>query len=294
VWPTEDSWRTTVPELLARAAARWRLVLGEPHVGGTASAVVRVRTDDGRDAVLKVSLPHREARGEAAALRWWDGDGAVRLLADDPGDPWSVLLEPCVPGTRLGDRHDLAPEQRLTTAAELLVQLWDHGVPAHHPFERVGDVAAEWADLLEHRMATLRPAFDAGLVARGAALLRELPATATRQVVVHGDYNPGNVLQADREPWLVIDPKPMVGDPGYDLCPLLMQVDDPFDHPDPAAVLRDRVDLLAGLTGVPAERVLAWCLARLVEWALWYASRDEPQPGAGEMRRAAVVAGLLG
>ncbi|WP_198671352.1 aminoglycoside phosphotransferase family protein [Desertihabitans aurantiacus] len=294
MWPTEESWRATVPGLVARYAERWGLTLGEDHVGGTASRVVRARTADGVDAVLKVSLPHREARGEAAALRWWDGDGAVRLLAEDPDDPYALLLEPCVPGTRLSDRHDLPAEQRLEIAAGLLTRLWGHGVPPDHPFERVDDVATEWADLLEERMRTLRPSYDPGLVASGARLLRELPGTAGREVVVHGDFNPGNVLQSTREPWLVIDAKPMVGDPGYDLSPLLMQVDDPFGHPDPAAVLADRVGLLAGLTGEPVERLHAWSAARLVEAALWYASRHEPGPGADCLRRAGLTLDLLG
>jgi streptomycin 6-kinase len=311
MWPTEDAWRSTVPDLLARATRRWGLTLGNVHVGGTASHVVTVRTADGEDAVLKLSMPHREARDEAAALRWWDGSGSVRLLDADPDDPFVLLLERCDPGVRLTDRHDLAPEHRLTIAADLLTHLWSRAAPgptaataptaatgatagpgARTAFERVADVAAEWADLVEERMRTLRPDLDRTMVAHGTALLRELPGTAAREVVVHGDYNPGNVLTATREPWLVIDPKPMVGDPAYDLCPLLMQVDDPFALPDPTGALRVRITLLADRTGETPDRIIAWCVARLVESSLWYVSRSELREAHDGIERAVLLDAL--
>ncbi len=108
-------------------------------------------------------------------------------------------------------------------------------------------------------------------------------------MVVHGDANPGNVLAAGREPWLVIDPKPMVGDPAYDLCPLLVQVDDPFRAEDPLHAVRHRVVVLGDTTGEPADRIAAWCTARLVESALWSASRGALDDGLDAMTRAAVV-----
>lgn len=293
MWPTEAEWRGAVPDLVQRCVTRWGLRLGEPLTGGTASFVARATTADGVDAVLKVSLPHREARDEAVALRWWGGRGAVRVLEHDADDPFALLLERCDPGTPLAARTDLPADVRLEVATALLTRLWEHGRPEAAPYETVGEVAAEWADLVQQRVRELAPPFDPGLVARGVGLLRELPATASRQVVVHGDYNPGNVLAAAREPWLVIDPKPMLGDPGYDLCPLLMQVDDPFARAEPGDVLRDRVDLVADLTGEPADRVLAWSLARLVEAALWYVSRSEVDTGQETLHRAEVVARLL-
>ncbi|WP_175472192.1 MULTISPECIES: aminoglycoside phosphotransferase family protein [unclassified Curtobacterium] len=303
MWPTVEAWRSTVPELLACAAARWGLTLGRVRVGGSASHVVSVRTAAGRDAVLKLSFPHREARDEASALRWWDGSGAVRLLEGDLDDPFVLLLERCDPGVRLADRHDLSPERRLSIAASALTRLWsrtassDPGtttmpVPSR-PFERLADVTAEWADLVEERVRTLRPDLDLVAVARGNALLRELPVTAPRTVVVHGDYNPGNLLTATREPWLVIDPKPMVGDPAYDLGPMLMQINDPFALLDTEGHLRARISLLADMTGESPVRIAAWCVARLVESSLWYVSRSEPAAARDTIERAMVLDALV-
>jgi streptomycin 6-kinase len=289
----EDEWRASVAELVDHYVAEWDLRLGEPYTGGSASYVAPVLTSDGDDAVLKLSWPHREARGEATALRWWDGNGAVRLFAHEPED-YALLIERCDPGTPL-TQVDLPPDQRLSIATELLAEVWQRGrpEPADSDLERLCDVTAEWADLVEERMERLAPPYDPDLVAQGVDLLRTLPASATREVMVHGDFNPGNVLSSTRLPWLIIDPKPMIGDPGYDLCPLLMQIDDPFTHPDPVPILLDRVDLVAAKVDVPAGRLLSWFLARMVEGALWYADRAEIAPGAEDLAKAAVIADLI-
>lgn len=271
---------------------KWQLRLGTNYAGGSVSVVAQATTSDGRDSVLKISTPDREARGEAEALQWWDGHGAVRLLEHDPACN-ALLLERCDPGTPIGADDASPAETRLTVAAELLTELWHLGLPETSSLERVADVTAEWADLAEERMRRIRPPYDPGLVAHGVALLRTLPTTARRDVVVHGDFNPGNVLSAARRPWLVIDPKPMVGDPGYDLCPLLLQIDDPMATADPPAVLRHRVEVVAQVVGEPADRLLAWSLARCVEAALWHADRSEIGTGSDKLDQALVLAGLI-
>ena len=141
-------------------------------------------------------------------------------------------------------------------------------------------VCAQWADLVEERYAPyageLGAAADPGLVRQGAALPRQLPSSAARWVLLHGDFNPGNVLTATRRPWLAIGPHPVVGDPGWAPLPLIEQV--PGELPLPR-----RLSLTEELTGERPARVAAWALVRTVEYALWSADGGDVEGASGAL-----------
>jgi streptomycin 6-kinase len=223
----------------------------------------------GAGAVLKVVVPHREATYEARALGAWAGEGAVRLLDEDP-EEHALLLERCVPGTAL--RQAGRPDDEvLDTGAATAVRLWR---PAGDPYERLGDVMAHWAAMVEERAATVPVPVDDAVVAEAAALLRRLPGTADREVLLHGDLHPANLLAAEREPWLAIDPKPMRGDPSFDLAPLVLQTGNLLAAADPAVELDRRLDRVAAATATDPDRIRSWALARSVDMVVWHG--DEP------------------
>ncbi|WP_043267980.1 aminoglycoside phosphotransferase family protein [Streptomyces sp. CT34] len=289
------AWLDRLPGIVRDIEERWELRLGAPVHGGSCSWVAPAEGPDGVPAVLKVTWPHREAAGEAPALHAWGGRGAVRLHRWDR-ERGALLIERCTPGTPLGDAP-LPPDGQLAAGARVLHDIWSQILPDEgrlEPLERMDAVCAEWAELLQERMRRLRPGYDPGLVALGAELLRTLPAGAAREVVVHGDANPGNVLAATRLPWLAIDPKPMVGDPAYDPTPLLLQIDDPFEHPDPRPVLRDRYALVGEVLGEDPARLLAWSVARGAESALWSADHGDVAGGETELTEVRVLAELAG
>ncbi|MEV6109939.1 aminoglycoside phosphotransferase family protein [Streptomyces sp. NPDC051940] len=291
--PRARDWLAGLPALVDRYRDAWSLRLGRPFHGGSCSWVAPARLPDGTAAVFKVTWPHDEAAAEAAGLRLWDGRGAARVLRAEPAD-FALLLERCSPGGELGDAGHLPAGERLLIGAGVLRELGSVPVPAGHGLPLLGEVTAAWADLAEERMERLRPGYDAGLVALGADLLRSLPASATRQAVVHGDFNPGNVLAAERRPWLAIDAKPMAGDPGYDVYPLLEQIDDPYAYPAPSRVVAERFALLADALEEDAARLQAWAVARRVETALWAASLGDVDGGAEVMAEARLLAELAG
>jgi streptomycin 6-kinase len=292
-------WLAELPSLVAQVREAFGVRLSPPLHGGSCSWVAPAELPDGTPVIVKIGWPHREMYGEPAALRAWNGRGAVRLLAHDPRRH-ALLLERCEPGRQLVSSPGGAAE-RLRAGCGVLRLLWDappardagpaRPAPAADGIEEIGEAAADWADLVEERMARIRPGYDPGLVAEGARLLRDLPRSAPRRVLLHGDFNPGNVLSGQRG-WLAIDPKPMVGDPGYDPWPLLEQIDDPFAHPDPARVLRARVALLAGELSLDADRIVWWSVARRVELALWAAHHGDVAGGLAAMRKARVLADL--
>jgi streptomycin 6-kinase len=287
-------WIARLPDLVGRAARRWDLRAGAPFTTGSASWTAPVTRADGTAAVLKVSFPHDEARHEAAALRAWHGHG-VPLLLDEAADDWALLLEAVSPGTSLGESS--APvEVRLLAGAAVLRALLDAPGAGGVAVPAMADVCAAWADLVVDRAGRAGELVDQGLAREAVHLLRTLPADPPGgSAMVHGDLNPGNVLQGAGDRWVAIDPKPMVGDPAYDLWPLLEQVDDPFAHPDPGATLDHRVALVAQAVGLDPHRVAGWGAARGVEGALWW--WDVSGDDATLRRRladAAVWARLLG
>lgn len=256
-------WIAGLPGVVAGLAARWSLSVGEPfQPGGQCSWTAPATGPDGAELVLKVGFrfPGGEERDEAAGLRAWDGNGAVRLhAACDSESAYALLLERCVPGTALGELLP-GPEQDVVVA-RLLRRLWAQP-HAGYPFRPLAQMCQAWADEFEadYAAASAASRLDPGLARAGMALLRELPGSADGQVLLCTDLHGDNVLAARREPWLVIDPKPYVGDPAYDVLQHMLNCEDRLAA-DPAAL----VARMAGLAGVDASRVRQWLFARSVQ-----------------------------
>jgi streptomycin 6-kinase len=236
---------------LRRAAERWSLTLGDLYVQGAAGCATRAALADGTPVVLKLQRPHRESEHEAEALRAWDGDGAVRLLAHDP-ERHALLLERCVPGTPLSG---LDQDAALDVLAGLLPRLWK---PAGAPFRSLADEAAWWAEYLPRTWRGDRDLLDAALDA-----LRTLPPTQGEQVLLHQDLHGDNVLAAGREPWLVVDPKPLAGERELAVAPVVRSIELGGRRRD---VLR-RFDRLTSELGLDRERARGWTIAQTVAGA---------------------------
>ncbi|WP_067500083.1 aminoglycoside phosphotransferase family protein [Actinoplanes sp. TFC3] len=283
-------WLGELPGLIDEVSDAFGLMLGPPLHGGSCSWVAPATLADGTAVILKIAWPHREMYAEPAALRLWDGHGAVRLFRHDPVRH-ALVLEQCLPGEQLAAQV-LPAADKLRLGADVLRELWSAGVPEGRPahnaesIETLVDVAGDWGDLVTERMGRIHPAYDAGLVAEGARLLHDLPASAPREVVLHGDFNPGNILSAG-DGWVAIDPKPLIGDPAYDVPPLLLQ------SATSDTDLRELTAVLAAELDLDPARISAWCVARKVESALWRAHHNQQAEGAHDMAVAALHAGLM-
>ncbi|WP_306745928.1 aminoglycoside phosphotransferase family protein [Saccharothrix yanglingensis] len=245
------AWRTTLPALATRFCARWDLTPDGALMHGHVAVVLPVRRADGHPAVLKLTWLDEETRQEPQALRAWDGDGVVRLLDHD--DEHGALLLERLDHTR--SLLDVPAEEAVAVAGGLLrrLRLEGPGFRRH----RVGDLVAENAELG-------RPLPDA-LVREARDLGRELARTAGT-TLVNEDLHYANVLRGDREPWLLIDPKPLSGDREFGVIPLLWNR---FDELDGERGLRDRLAALCDVGELDAERARAWTLYRAVDNRLW-------------------------
>jgi streptomycin 6-kinase len=253
-------WIAQLPQTVRALAQQWSLRIGPPYEpGGQVSWVAPARDDAGRDVVLKVGWAHPEAAAEADALRLWAGDGAVVVYESYGfGATIGLLLEPCVPGTTLAATRP-EEEQQDAVVAGLLRRLWRPAGDGQFPSLRA--MCQDWADEFEQEQA-VTPSYtvDKGLVRAGMAMFRSLPASADRGVLLCTDLHAENILAAQREPWLVIDPKPHVGDPAYDVLQHMLNC--------PGRLQRDPVGLcrrMAGLLDLDNDRVLNWMFARSVQ-----------------------------
>jgi streptomycin 6-kinase len=263
------AWLERLPQLTEECAAQWKLELGPPFPYAYVSLALPVRRPGGDEAVLKICFPHRESEHEGDALRLWDGNGAVRLLAHDR-ERWALLLERCRPGTSL---DELDAEEALEVLVGLLPRLW---VQAAEPFRPLAEEAARWAHSLPDAWARARKPFERKLLDAALGALTDLPPTQGEQVLLHQDLHADNVLRAKREPWLVIDPKPLAGEREFSPAPIIRG----FKFGHSARAVRRRLDCLSTELGLDRERVRGWAVGQAVAWAF------EPEYHAGHIETA--------
>jgi streptomycin 6-kinase len=265
--PDVREWLGRLPQVVADLAERWSLSVDEPfQPGGQCSWTAPATDASGTALVLKVAFRFTtgEERDEAAALQAWDGNGAVRVHAVASLESCSgLLLERCRPGTPLGELLP-EPEQDVVVAG-LLRRLWRQPHDAS-PFRPLTQMCEMWADEFEAEYASspLPDRLDPGLARAGIALFRELPGSAGSQALLCTDLHAENILAATREPWLVIDPKPYIGDPAYDVLQHMLNCDDRL-----AADAAGLADRMAGLADLDPGRVRLWLFARAVKESIW-------------------------
>jgi streptomycin 6-kinase len=253
---THGVWLERVPELVADCAEEWGLALGEPYQLGAAGYAVRADLPDRTPAVLKLINPHREAEHEADALAQWDGGGAVRLLSRND-ERWALLLERCEPGTPLAE---IGADRALDVLLELLPRLWH---PAAAPFRSLEEEAAWWVEYLPGEWERLGRPFERRILDAATGGLRELAATQGEQVLVNQDLHGDNVLAAQREPWLLIDPKPLIGEREFALAPIVRSSELGGTRGD----VVHRLDFLTAELGLDRERARWWTIGQTVAWS---------------------------
>lgn len=264
--PERRAWLAALPDICSRLSSEWTLRLGSAFEECHVSLVVIA--DGGlMPAVLKVPMPAEIELGtlpagarasEADALRVWAGEGAVRLLEHDHATG-ATLMERCVPGASLDHIGDDRQADR--DAAALLEQL--HRLPTEHgEFVRLADRARRFTAEMITRYERAGSPFDRRLLDTAVDLLGELISSEPPEVLLHGDFHHHNILAAGRQPWLAIDPLPMIGDPAYDVVQYLLFRKG--DLADPGSQWGPVIDRFCSRLEIDAERAKAWSFVRLV------------------------------
>lgn len=256
-----EAWLTRLPALARTLLDEWELTVDGRSSHGYCSLVLPVRTDDGPQAVLKVSFDgDRESEHEALVLQHWNGVGTVRLLRADPHRR-ALLLERLQ--TRdLGSVDDVVACQIVAASYRRLHR------PALPQLRSLSEELARWlADLRDRGTNAPLPR---RMVEQALNLGRDLVSDpATVGVIVHGDLHYANVLAAEREPWLVIDPKPLSGDPHYEPAPLLWNRWDDLGRGDLRQGIRRRFHMIVDGAALDEDRARDWVIVRMIINAHW-------------------------
>jgi streptomycin 6-kinase len=262
------AWVDRLPGLATGLLDEWELAVDGALMNGFCSLVVPVRTKDGQRAVLKLHEDlDDESEFEALALQRWHGDGTVLLLRADPRR-WALLLERLHPRdlTTVGD----------TEACEIVAGMYGRiHVPALPQLRTLTSYVERWTDDLDAlpRDAPIPRRMREQCVSLARDLVTD-PASVGR--IIHGDLHHMNVLAGDREPWLVIDPKPMSGDPHYEIAPMLWNEWDRITAGDVRDNIRRRFHTLVDVAGLDEARARDWVVVRMVLNASWDVIDGDP------------------
>ncbi|MDT7783258.1 MAG: streptomycin 6-kinase [Pseudonocardiales bacterium] len=248
-----DAWVASLPKLATKACSRWRLTPDGPLMNGFCAVVLPVRQADGHPAALKITWVGEETANEPLALRLYDGQGTVRLLDHDE-ELGALLLE------RLDHTHSLDDEP-IEKAVGVICGM----LRRHRDLTAPEEIRRFKGELREHP-AIPRELLDA---ARDVANSRTMGTT-----LVNEDLHFENVLRGDREPWLMIDPKPLAGDREYCVIPLLWNR---FDELDGRKGLTDRFLTICDHAELDVAKARDWTLYRAVaNWA-WCVEEGIPE-----------------
>ncbi|PKV89527.1 aminoglycoside phosphotransferase family protein [Streptomyces sp. TLI_146] len=255
-------WLAELPALVDGLLDRWGCVPNGEVMHGGVGVIVPVRRPAEGPAVLKVSFPHPGNVHEPDAFATWGGRGAA-LLYERDDDRFAMLLERARTST-LEEVQD--NDEVVTVAGRLNRRL---AVPAPPGLPRLREQADAWEEQLRKDAAELTHALSPHVVEAAVATVREL-GRAQPDTLVHGDLHARNILRADREPWLAVDPKGYAGDPAYDGGTLLKtRAWALLAADDLRKAVHRTLDVFAEAAELDRERTRRWAQLHAVQTAFW-------------------------
>ena len=206
-----EMWLDTLPQIISELEKQWSIKAGNHFRNLSYNYVANATLSNEKVAVLKIGLPLTDVEiyGEAAYLQAVDGNGAAKLLEFDR-ERQAILLERVAPGSNLRSVYKKEQSKAVTTAIRVLKKILRPVTADTKDFVQLD----AWFDGLKRAAGTK---FPQEYAERALEFYTELSTDTKNIFLLHGDLHHDNILSATREPFLVIDPKGMVGHVGYDI-----------------------------------------------------------------------------
>lgn len=282
-----EQWLAALPAHLNAWCQWWRIDLEAVDLPDTWNIVLFGNSPEVGEVVVKLGPPSIEAKAEFAALRLAAGSGFVRLIDADPGISL-IMLERIRPGSTLLDAS-LSDDEMTHVGARKMLEFWKDPEPG-------GDLITleRWArELLDHD-PDRHPQAPADLIGIARDIARDLLASPTSRVLLHGDLHHENILRGDGDGWVTIDPKGLVGERGYDIATWMLN---PWGIPhreDYVEIASRRLDIFAEMLSEPRLRLAQWAVVHTAMSLCWGLADEHPEDPEGDVASLRSVLRLLG
>jgi streptomycin 6-kinase len=271
-------WIEDFGELIQYCEVKWQVRFLAPYPPSY-HFVAPVVFPDGTEAVLKLGVPGKELRSEIETLRTYQGKGAVRLLEADT-ERGILLLERLKPGRTL---HSVPDDREAVRIAADIMRKIARPAPALAIFPSTADWAVGLKKLRQRYHGGTGP-LPERIVEEAERLYAMLNGTVQNPLLLHGDLHHGNILSAEREPWLAIDPKGLIGEAEYGVIPFLLNN---LPEENYGAVIKRRINQFAKELQLNKSRVIAWTFCHAVLSAWWCI--EDSSPGFEDALQTACV-----
>lgn len=265
-----------IQELVKKLEEKWFIKVGEPFKSPV-NFVAEAITKDGTEAVLKIILakPDKDFLTEAQVLKTFSGEGMVKLFKEDPENN-AILIERLKPGVPISELEDDEKATKIIT--QVMKRIWKK-LPENHNFPTL----SAWAGGFDwYRKNYPNGPIPKNLLEKAEAIFKNPVKNPNDQYLLHGDLHHENVLSAEREPWLAIDPKGVVGEREYETAAVLRNPYQKLSQiPNLKEVLEKRVEILSKELGLEKKRILEWGIAQTVLsviWSLENGNKDRIKP----------------